>query len=218
MSYDEMARNRVLNHVGRLLNDLQFGVSSHRPSIIGDGQAAGRVVVLCGSARFEKWFHVWNKSLTMAGNIVFSLTTYPSVEGDKVWYSESEKAAMDAAHRLKIEISDCIVVINRFGYIGESTLREIEYAKILGKSVYFWESWGEGCGYRSYGYEKEVYEAMNQYDIPESWFSPINTSNYPSVMNLLGSAGKLRSDTVNHIEQMKRDELYGEAKAEETTE
>ena len=38
---------------------------------------------------------------------------------------------------LKIDNSDCIFVINKNGYIGESTRSEIEYAEKIGKPVYY---------------------------------------------------------------------------------
>jgi len=42
-------------------------------------------------------------------------------------------------HKQKIEMADCIYVINKNGYIGESTKSEIEYAEGLGKKVYYME-------------------------------------------------------------------------------
>ena len=36
-------------------------------------------------------------------------------------------------------LSDAIYVINKGGYIGESTKREIEYAKKKGKQIYYLE-------------------------------------------------------------------------------
>lgn len=42
---------------------------------------------------------------------------------------------LDEMHKRKIDISDEICVINRDGYIGESTRSEIEYAIKTGKKV-----------------------------------------------------------------------------------
>jgi len=42
---------------------------------------------------------------------------------------------MDELHLRKIDISDEIYVVNWRGYIGESTKREIEYAKTTGKRI-----------------------------------------------------------------------------------
>ena len=43
-------------------------------------------------------------------------------------------------HKQKIDMSDEIYVINVGGYIGESTKKEIEYAKARGKEVSFMEN------------------------------------------------------------------------------
>lgn len=45
------------------------------------------------------------------------------------------KARLDILHLAKIELADEIVVITVDKYIGESTRREIEYARYLGKYV-----------------------------------------------------------------------------------
>jgi hypothetical protein len=47
---------------------------------------------------------------------------------------------LDEMHKQKIDMSDEIYVINVGGYIGESTKKEIEYAKARGKEVSFMEN------------------------------------------------------------------------------
>ena len=46
---------------------------------------------------------------------------------------------LDDMHKRKIDMADEIFVINVGGYIGESTLSAIEYAKSRGKGVKFLE-------------------------------------------------------------------------------
>jgi hypothetical protein len=58
---------------------------------------------ICGSARFESEWHAYNKKLGLAGHISYSLMTFPSVEGDKSWYTDDEKETLDLAHLAKIE-------------------------------------------------------------------------------------------------------------------
>ena len=41
-------------------------------------------------------------------------------------------------HKRKIDLASAIMVINKNGYIGESTKSEIEYAKATNKEVYYW--------------------------------------------------------------------------------
>lgn len=95
-------------------------------------------LTLCGSARFENRFIEWNEKLTLKGHVVYSLAVMPSSKGgEKNWYSEEQKTMLDLAHFGKILNSDGIVVLNEDGYYGESTTREIAWARMNGKRV-FW--------------------------------------------------------------------------------
>ena len=42
-----------------------------------------------------------------------------------------------ALHRCKIDLADRILVVNPGGYVGESTRREIDYARAAGKPISF---------------------------------------------------------------------------------
>lgn len=95
---------------------------------------------ICGSARFEQLWHEWNKRLGLMGHISYSLMTFPSVEGSKSWYTEEQKWTLDLAHLAKIEDSDAILVLNKDGYVGESTSREVKWARMRGKKVFWLES------------------------------------------------------------------------------
>lgn len=89
------------------------------------------VITLCGSTRFEREYYELNRDLTLAGNVVFSCGVFkgPSGESDEV------KVLLDDIHKQKIDMSDEIFVINKGGYIGESTRSEIEYAKKNNKKI-----------------------------------------------------------------------------------
>ncbi len=95
------------------------------------------IITLCGSSRFEKVWHETNKQLGLAGHICFSLMTFPSIEGDKTWYTPEQKQILDLAHLAKIEESDAVVMLNVGDYLGESSLRELEWARIRNTQV-FW--------------------------------------------------------------------------------
>lgn len=103
------------------------------------------IITLCGSSRFEAHYNAWNEALTLNGHVVFSLAVMPSLKASREWYSEEQKAALDLAHLAKIQVSDAILVLNVDGYVGESTKREIAWARIRGKEIWALESWGEGC-------------------------------------------------------------------------
>lgn len=44
-------------------------------------------------------------------------------------------SSLKAAHKERIKMADAIFVINKDGYIGDSTISEIEYAKSLNKEI-----------------------------------------------------------------------------------
>ena len=156
-------------------------------------------ITLCGSARFEDWFHLWNEILTLSGHTVYGLSTYPSnKKGNKDWYTEEEKIELDKAHLRKIDNSDAIFVLNRYAYIGESTLKEIEYAKVNDKNLYALESWGKGQGICGIHF-KSVQEDAEKYGaLASDWGakgSPIDTfwPHFKEVWRLLPEAGEFRS-------------------------
>ena len=97
-----------------------------------------KVITLCGSTRFKEAFLKVQKELTLRGNIVISVGLFGHSGDDEVW-TEGTKEMLDDMHKRKIDMADEIFVINVDGYIGESTKSEIEYAKSLGKKVYYLE-------------------------------------------------------------------------------
>lgn len=89
------------------------------------------VVCICGSARFVEEMRAANRELTFSGAIVLA----PGEADGAV--SNEQKAALDALHLRKIDLADRILVVNPGGYVGESTNREIAYARSRGKPVSF---------------------------------------------------------------------------------
>ena len=96
------------------------------------------VITLCGSTRFKEQFLEEQKRLTLAGNIVISVGLFGHSGDEEVW-TDGTKSMLDDMHKRKIDMADSIYVINVGGYIGESTLSEIEYAKNNGKEVQYLE-------------------------------------------------------------------------------
>ena len=95
------------------------------------------IITLCGSARFEDLFRIWDERLTLYGHVVFNLSVMPSSKGGvKNWYTDEIKQTLDLAHLHKIDLSDAILVLNEDQYIGESTAREVEWAERKGKVIY----------------------------------------------------------------------------------
>lgn len=93
-----------------------------------------KVITLCGSTRFKDEFMKVQKNLTLAGNIVLSVGLFGHSGDEEVW-KPGVKEMLDDMHLRKIDLADEIFVVNVNGYIGESTKREITYAKSTGKKV-----------------------------------------------------------------------------------
>ena len=104
-----------------------------------------KVITLCGSTRFKEDFLGVQKTLTLEGNIVISVGLFGHSGDSEVWEGKEEgewsdtKMMLDDMHLRKIDMADEIYGINRGGYIGESTRREIEYALTQGKKVNYME-------------------------------------------------------------------------------
>ncbi len=72
-----------------------------------------------------------NRALSFDGVIVLA----PSEAEESP--TPEQKAVLDALHLRKIDMADRVLVVAPDGYIGESTQREIAYARAAGKPVGF---------------------------------------------------------------------------------
>lgn len=97
-------------------------------------QGKFNVITLCGSTRFKAEYERVQKELTLQGNIVISVGLFGHSGDDEVW-KDGVKEMLDKMHLAKIEMADEIFVINPGGYVGQSTSREIAYARSRGKTV-----------------------------------------------------------------------------------
>lgn len=96
-----------------------------------------KIITLCGSSRFKDEFYQVQKKLTLAGNIVLTLGMFS--QSDVITITEQTKQMLADMHKKKIDLSDEIYVINKNGYIGESTKSEIKYAIETHKNVNYLE-------------------------------------------------------------------------------
>lgn len=104
------------------------------------------VVCLCGSTRFSEAFQDANLKETLRGKIVLTIgcdTKGDDELFDREFMSLDEltnlKAQLDILHFRKIDLADEILILNVNGYIGESTARELTYARAMDKKVRFLE-------------------------------------------------------------------------------
>ena len=97
------------------------------------------VVCICGSTRFADEMNRANRDLTFAGAIVVAPGVFARADdrggGERI--TLEQKAALDSLHLRKIDLADRVLVVNPGGYVGESTSREIAYARATGKPVSF---------------------------------------------------------------------------------
>jgi len=97
------------------------------------------IVCICGSTRFADEMLAANRDLTLAGAIVVApgLLTRPGDDQKIAEITDEQRSALGALHLRKIDLADRVLVVNPGGYIGESTSREIDYARATGKPVSF---------------------------------------------------------------------------------
>jgi dienelactone hydrolase len=94
------------------------------------------IVCICGSTRFVDEMRAANRDLTFAGVIVVAPGVFSPAE-DHELITDEQKTALGALHLRKIDLADRVLVVNPGGYIGESTSREIAYARATGKPISF---------------------------------------------------------------------------------
>ena len=95
-----------------------------------------KVITVCGSYKFKKEMVEITEKMTLQRNCVLmpnELTRHKKEE-----YTEEEARIIGGMHKEKIKLSDAILVVNVNDYIGESTKREIEYAKSLNKEILYY--------------------------------------------------------------------------------
>lgn len=90
------------------------------------------VVTLCGSTRFKQQFVEINAKFTLEGKIVLAPGIFVHTDGQLPELTEDQwahqKIKLDILHKHKILNSNEIFVINVGGYVGDSTLSEIQFA------------------------------------------------------------------------------------------
>jgi hypothetical protein len=97
-----------------------------------------KIVCLCGSTRFGEAFRKAQLAETLAGRIVLTIGCDAHSDEDLALEPDTKKA-LDELHFRKIELADEVLILNVGQYIGESTRRELAYARALGKTVRFLE-------------------------------------------------------------------------------
>lgn len=103
------------------------------------------IVCLCGSTRFWRDFQAASLRETLAGRIVLSIGAASGTDDDHFGNLPRDeydrvKTQLDELHLRKIELADEVLILNVGKYIGQSTRRELDHARALGKPVRFLEN------------------------------------------------------------------------------
>lgn len=93
-----------------------------------------KIVTICGSMKFIDKMKEVATRLEIENKYIVIQCVYTN---DKL--NEEEQQILSELHYKKINISDAIYVVNVNGYIGSSTIKEIQYAKTLGKEIMYLE-------------------------------------------------------------------------------
>lgn len=94
-----------------------------------------KIITLCGSTKYKSSFEKANLYLTLANKIVLQPGCF--AHADKIEITDAQKNSLDRLHFEKIDLSDCIVIVNENNYIGSSTKNEIRYALKTKKPLYY---------------------------------------------------------------------------------
>lgn len=116
----------------------------------------GHRFALCGSTKYKAEFDKCNLFLTLNGGVVYSVAAFG--HADKYNFTVEDKTVLDHVHKLKIDNSDSIFVVDVDNYIGESTKSEITHAQQTGKNVYYYTDYAEVIDL----YMEHVYERKTQ--------------------------------------------------------
>lgn len=99
------------------------------------------IIVLCGSTKFKDLFISLRELFTRYGWIVLSPEIYKHADHQNL--TDEEIQDLNNIHFSKIEMADVVFIINKNGYIGEQTQKEIEWATELNKKIVYMEDKGE---------------------------------------------------------------------------
>ena len=96
-----------------------------------------KIIVVCGSVRFKDEMFKFRDEENAKGNWVL-LPENMELDVQKIDLRVKEK--MDSLHKAKIDHADIVMIWNRNGYMGKSTLSELTYALNGNKQIKYLEA------------------------------------------------------------------------------
>lgn len=95
-----------------------------------------KIITVCGSMKYKKEMMEITEKMALEGNCM--IPPIYLTRSSKEDYAQENFETLANIHYEKIKLSDAILVVNVDNYIGESTKKEIEYAKSLNKEVLYY--------------------------------------------------------------------------------
>lgn len=129
----EIEKDEELDDLETRLQDAEYDVNDCKKELRKLGREVPKIICLCGSMRFTEIFKAKEQAISLEGNIALTPLLWMNKASDKY------KEICDKTHKHKIDICDEVFVINKDGYIGESTRNEIEHAFKKGKVINYLE-------------------------------------------------------------------------------
>lgn len=96
-----------------------------------------KIIAIIGSSKFKAQQLGVAQRETLRGKVVLLPGFWHHV--DMVPISDEQKKAIDELTLRKIDMADEVLVVNVNGYVGVSTQRGIDYAKLVDKPVKYLE-------------------------------------------------------------------------------
>lgn len=96
-----------------------------------------KVITVCGSMKFIKEMIEIAETLEMQGNCML-MSLYNPFKTRKDDYTQEEAIILDEMHKERIKLAHAILVLDVDHYIGESTKKEIQFAKKLNKEIIYY--------------------------------------------------------------------------------
>ncbi len=92
-----------------------------------------KIITLCGSTKFKKEFREIEAYLALEGNVVLSLNFFE--QSENIVLTKEQFSVLEKVHQRKLEMCDEVFVVDVNNYIGESTKKEILFAKEIDKPI-----------------------------------------------------------------------------------
>lgn len=115
--------------------DARYFLRNKRPETI-HGKNKYPTIVIIGPTKYAKQFRTSAQYFQILGYVVLTTFIYDGIDGKPC--SQAMQDMFEELGCQRIDMADEVFVINVDGYIGDSTKKELEYAKSIGKPISYY--------------------------------------------------------------------------------